>query len=612
MKIASTLQKIGLFLFSVLLSVPAWANQLQLRILETSDVQAQLTDYNYDTERNNPRYGYTRTASLLKKAQREVRNSMYVDNGNILQGTPIGDYAFNSGLEADKLHPSYMALHKMDAMATVVGQRELAHGLDYLDKAVAASPVPVLSANLFDVKSRAPRYKPYLFKIMNLTDNQGNKRRVNVAFLGLSSPNILDNQPSLRQHLLVSDVALTAKKYVPLLKKLGAEVIIALNHSETHQAVLSQIAGLDAVLLASELKPFGNEIGVLDLALNYDEATGKWQVANKKFEVRPIFDEATQKPLVYNNFLLKWRLRHHHNATRKFMLQSVGKTAQPLYSHLSLVQNDAATQLVQAAQKDFVQRELSTQPEWAKLPILSATAPYKTGKQHSQNDDFARIEVGDVSQRQLADLVPAHHTVAAVKVNGSELKEWLECSAGVFKQIQAATQKTQPLINWDFPTERFDVIDGVSYQFDLSQPAKYNAQCRVVNEKAQRVKQLQYRGKAVEPKSEFIVATHAQRALGGEFAGTGAKKVVLHSHVNTRQAVRDFIGKQSKNTHNQAFTQNKTLKNWQFAPVNAKVSFETAASEQAKAYVALEAVRPYQFTGQDLQGFHVYQFDLNK
>ena len=59
------------------------------------------------------------------------------------------------------------------------------------------------------------------------------------------------------------------------------------------------------------------------------------------------------------------------------------------------------------------------------------------------------------------------------------MKEWLECSAGQFNQIDPKSSKPQPLINWDgFRTYNFDVIDGVNYQIDVTQPAKYDGECR--------------------------------------------------------------------------------------------------------------------------------------
>ena len=46
-------------------------------------------------------------------------------------------------------------------------------------------------------------------------------------------------------------------------------------------------------------------------------------------------------------------------------------------------------------------------------------------------------------------------------------------SAGIFNQVEYG-KADQPLINLDFPSYNFDVIDGVTYKIDLSQPPKYD------------------------------------------------------------------------------------------------------------------------------------------
>ena len=69
------------------------------------------------------------------------------------------------------------------------------------------------------------------------------------------------------------------------------------------------------------------------------------------------------------------------------------------------------------------------------------------------------------------------------------MKEWLECSAGQFNQIDPHSSKPQSLINWDgFRTYNFDVIDGVEYQIDVTQPAKYDGECQAIHPQAERIK----------------------------------------------------------------------------------------------------------------------------
>ncbi|MCV5473793.1 5'-nucleotidase C-terminal domain-containing protein, partial [Escherichia coli] len=76
---------------------------------------------------------------------------------------------------------------------------------------------------------------------------------------------------------------------------------------------------------------------------------------------------------------------------------------------------------------------------------------------------------GQLTFRNAADLYLYPNTLVVMKVSGKEVKEWLECSAGQFNQIDPASSKPQSLINWDgFRTYNFDVIDGVNYQIDVT------------------------------------------------------------------------------------------------------------------------------------------------
>lgn len=55
----------------------------------------------------------------------------------------------------------------------------------------------------------------------------------------------------------------------------------------------------------------------------------------------------------------------------------------------------------------------------------------------------------------------------AVLINGAQVKNWLEMSAYMFNTVEAGA-KDAPLLNADFPSYNFDVIDGVTYRIDIS------------------------------------------------------------------------------------------------------------------------------------------------
>lgn len=247
---------------------------------------------------------------------------------------------------------------------------------------------------------------------------------------------------------------------------------------------------------------WGDHLGVVDLVLNND--SGKWQVTQSKAEARPIYDAVAKKSLAAEDAKLVAVLKADHDATREFVSKPIGKSADNMYSYLALVQDDPTVQVVNMAQKAYVEHYIQGDPDLAKLPVLSAAAPFKVGGRKNDPASFVEVEKGQLTFRNAADLYLYPNTPVVMKVSGKEVKEWLECSAGQFNQIDPASSKPQSLINWDgFRTYNFDVIDGVNYQIDVTQPARYDGECQMIHPQAERIKHLTFNGKPVDPQATF-------------------------------------------------------------------------------------------------------------
>lgn len=629
------------------------AAEIQFRVIETSDIHTNLVDYDYYKDKQDAKYGLTRSASLIKQARSEVPNSIYVDNGDLIQGAPIGDYVASKGLQAKDAHPSYVALEYLNVAASALGNHEFNYGLDFLDTALKNTKVPVLSANVLDPKTNAPKYTPYIIQEREMTDTTGKTHKIKVGIIGFVPPQILIwDKANLDGKVIVADIVETAEKLIPQMKAEGADVIIALNHSgsgsfdsnyekgqENTTVALSKVKGIDAIAFghahgqfpgkdfegktgvdlakgtingvpATMPGQFGSHIGVIDLTLN--DQSGKWQVTQGKAEIRPIFDGKEKKALVENDQGLLDLMKPYHDATRQFVSQPIGKSSDDMYSYLSLVQDDPTVQIVSLAQKAYVENVIKNLPALKDLPVLSAAAPFKSGGRKNDATAFVEVPKGDLSFRNAADLYLYPNTLVAVKVNGQELKEWLECSAGMFNQIDPNSTAPQGLINWEgFRTYNFDVIDGVTYQIDVTSPARYDVDCKLVNDKGDRIKNLSFQGKPVDPKAEFIVATNNYRAYGGKFAGTGESHVVYASPDENRQVLANYITAETKA---KGQINPSADNNWKFVPINDKVNvfFETAHSDKAQAFIKEKATFAHQFLKQDEAGFAVYQIDLSK
>ena len=95
--------------------------------------------------------------------------------------------------------------------------------------------------------------------------------------------------------------------------------------------------------------------------------------------------------------------------------------------------------------------------------------------------------------KNVADLYVYPNTLRAVLLNGGAVREWLEMSMGAFNTIEANTEPEQAILNPDFPSYNFDIIDGVTFKVDLSKAARYDKDGNKVND-TQRIMNLQFQG----------------------------------------------------------------------------------------------------------------------
>ncbi|MDD1781596.1 bifunctional 2',3'-cyclic-nucleotide 2'-phosphodiesterase/3'-nucleotidase [Enterovibrio sp. ZSDZ35] len=629
---------------------PAMAETIKLRIIETTDIHTNVMDYDYYKDTPSDKIGLVRTATLVKAAQEEAVNSVLVDNGDLIQGSPMGDYMAAKGIEKGEIHPVYKAMNQLDYDVGNIGNHEFNYGLDFLDTTLEGAEFPYISANVYDAKTGKPYFQPYIIKEHTMTDTDGKAHLVKVGYIGFVPPQILVwDKKNLEGKVIAEDIKASAEKWVPEMKAKGADVIVAIPHSglsqdeykamaENSVYYLADVDGIDAIAFGHSHAVFpgkgfdniqgvdnkkgtikdvaavmpgrwGSHVGIMDLQL--DKQGDSWVVTPVQSESRPIFDG---KSLADADPAMRKALEHDHTATREFVNQPIGKANDVMYSFLSLVQDDPTVQIVNSAQKDYVERFIQGDPDLAGIPVLSAAAPFKAGGRKDDPSNFTEVESGELTFRNAADLYLYPNTLVTVKVTGKEVKEWLECTAGQFNQIDPNSSAQQSLINWDgFRTYNFDVIDGVNYQIDITQPARYDGECNLINPGSERIKQLTFNGKPVDPAQPFLVAANNYRAYLGKFPGTGNDFIAFASPDENRTVVANYI---SKVTAEKGEVTPTADNNWSFAPIatdtDLNIVFETSPSEKAAQFIKEKGQYPMKKVGTDDVGFALYSVDLKK
>ncbi len=560
----------------------------------------------------------------------------------------------------------YKAMGALGFDAGTLGNHEFNYGLPYLNQVLGGglnvdgvdpsvkcvgAGYPMALANVYSSKTKQPLVQPYVLLERTITaqtaDGKTVQLPVKIGVIGFTTPGILNwDKRYLDGKVYTEGAVESAQKYVPELRAKGADVVVALLHGgldgsaysatmENPGLHLSKVSGIDAMVMGHQHSVFpdrsskpaftqsgvdnqagtingvpavmasswGKALGVISLSLKWDGKAWSVDKSGSKAELRNIQakDASGANVFVDADSSIAPLVDTQHQAAIAYVKTPIGSTDFRMSTLFADVGDPGAIQIVNQAQQAYVAAYIQANlPQYKSLPVLSVSAPFKSGFQGGA--DYTDVAVGPLAINNAADLYLYPNTVYAVKVNGADIKNWLESAAKRFNQISTTKTAEQQLIS-SFPGYNFDMFTtaDVQYEIDVTQPT------------GSRIKNLTYKGATMDPAQEFVIATNNYRATSGKsfsdkLDGSGT---IWASPDANRDVVIDYIRKNPSVTR----SANGAAKSWRFtkASTAGPVVFSSGAGALSVAQAAgLSGVSLVAADDGSGKGTSKYAIDLSK
>ena len=463
-----------------------FAQTVNIKIIETSDVHGAIYPYNFTADKpsnNSLAQVYTYVQNERAKDNQSV---ILLDNGDILQGDPAV-YYYNFE-KTDTTHLLAQVMNYMKYDAATVGNHDIETGHPVYDKFNNELNFPWLAANAINTETGEPYFPPY-----SIIHKDG----IRVAVLGMITPGIPNWLPkNIWSGIEFEDKILTAKKWVPIImEKEKPDLLIGLFHAgvdfsydnqsadsprneNASQLIAEQVPGFDVVFVGHDhhewnfkvvdangdsvliLGPASraNSITVANINLEFDSKNKMW---NKN-----IFGEiiSIKEISADENFMNSFQ--DEFNEVKNYVSRPIGEFTRTVSAKSSLFGNSTFTDLIHQIQLELTNAD------------ISFTAPLSI---------YSEISEGTVYVKDMFDLYRYENLLYTLELSGKEILDYLEYSySGWFNTmesiddnlLQFETDKNGNLIlskrsNAPMLKNRyynFDSAEGIKYIVDVSKP----------------------------------------------------------------------------------------------------------------------------------------------
>jgi 2',3'-cyclic-nucleotide 2'-phosphodiesterase/3'-nucleotidase len=256
-------------------------------------------------------------------------------------------------------------------------------------------------------------------------------------------------------------------------------------------------------VLLTQADRWARRIARVDLYLEREGgAGGRWRIASRLARTIPV--DAAVEP---DAEILKLA-EPYDRETRAWLGRVIGESPVELTAKEARFRDTAILDLVQRVQLEAGKADVSMAASF---------------------NPNARLPRGPITVRDIAGLYEYENTLVVLEVTGQQLKDALEHAARYFRAYEPSRSPAE-LVDERVPGYNFDIAEGVTYDLDISKPI------------GQRVQNLRFRGKPVEPAQKFRLATNNYRVNGGGgYTMYRGAPVVYRSGEEIRELIIDWV-----------------------------------------------------------------------
>ncbi len=515
---------------------------LDLVVAATTDVHGRLTGWDYYAGAPDTSRGLSRAATIVDSLRTATPDRVVlVDAGDMLQGNPLNFVA--ARIDTTRTNPVIAAMNAMRYDAAAVGNHDFGYGLATLGRAINDASFPLLAANAY--LASGPRAYP-AYKIVR----RGGLR---VAIVGATTPGaMLWERDNLRGRVVLRDIVPEVRTAVAEARAKGADVMIVVLHSglsggsdydtvatgaaseNVAARVAREVPGIDLIVFGhshQELadtvingtrllqpKNWATSVGVAHLVL--ERTAGNWRVSRSRATTVQSAGHAEQAAVVS-------AVARAHKATLGYVNRQIGSTAVAWRADSARVRDTPIIDFILEVERRAAGADLASTPAYS----LDAS-----------------LEPGPITEAELARLYPYDNTLRAVRVSGSQLRDYLEFSARYFRTFAGDTGRGIPLVNERVPGFNYDIVAGADYVIDVSRP------------QGSRVTSLSVNGKPVSDTDTFTLALNNYRQTGGGgYAMLRGAPIVYDRQQEIRELLVDEVARRKTLTPETYFRQNWRL-----------------------------------------------------